>query len=75
VTAESELGPCAWCGEPSVTHLIIVPGKKKRKLAVVCEEHAARFEAQGQMTTRREVELQLERDLNKSHWTPNWRRT
>lgn len=65
--AES-LGPCQWCGDEGVTHIIVVPGRKNKKLAVVCEVHATRFERAGQMTTRLEVERKLEADVKRSKW-------
>lgn len=46
---------CGWCDEPAVTNVVTVKGKKNRKTAPVCEEHAERFERAGQMTDRLEA--------------------
>jgi hypothetical protein len=60
--------PCAWCGQPSVTEVIVVAGKKKRKTSPVCADHAKRFEAQGQMTVRLEQSLAIERSERSNEW-------
>jgi hypothetical protein len=60
--------PCAWCGEPGVTEVVVVAGKKNRKTSSVCEEHAAKFEQQGQMTTRLEMQQKVERQERSRQW-------
>lgn len=69
------LGPCGWCGEPSVTEVIVVRGRKRKKKVGVCEEHAARFEHQGQMTTRMESSQRMERERQRNQWkrSRTWR--
>lgn len=59
---------CAWCGEPAVTDVIVVPGRVKRKTAPVCEAHATEFEERGQMTVRVEVDQKMRRARKKSEW-------
>jgi hypothetical protein len=51
-----------------VTHVIVIPGKKKRKTEPVCEGHAKHFEANGQMTTRLEESQREERRRNSRQW-------
>lgn len=43
--------PCAWCGEPSVTRLIVASGKKGTR-APVCVDHERQFIRQGAETER-----------------------
>ncbi len=64
----SDTEPCGWCGEPAVTRVITRPGRKLKRTAPVCETHAKKFEAQGQMTTRLEVEKKLEAERKRSNW-------
>lgn len=73
--SDAALGACGWCGEPSITEVIVVPGRKRKKKAPACEKHAARFERQGQMTTRLEVQQKMEADRKRSQWnrTKVWR--
>lgn len=63
-----DLGPCAWCGEPAVTRVIVVPGRKNRKTTPVCEAHAADFEARGVATTRSKQAEKQERERKRSQW-------
>lgn len=71
--ASSDLGMCAWCDQPAVTHVITRKGRKNRKVAPVCELHAADFESRGQLTVRVEVDQKLQRDLQKSQWKASQR--
>lgn len=71
--APSNLGTCGWCNLPAVTHVITRPGRKTRKVAPVCEQHAAEFEARGQMTIRLETDLKVRRDYEKSRWKASQR--
>ncbi len=72
---EAVLGPCQWCGEQGVTHVIVVPGRKNKRLAVVCESHAQDFESRGQLTTRLEVDRKIETERKNRQWkaTRVWR--
>lgn len=75
--ASSNLGMCGWCDQPAVTHVIVVKGRKNRKVAPVCETHASEFEARGQLTVRVEVDEKVRRDYEKSRWKATqapWRR-
>ena len=67
-TIDPSLGPCAWCGGPSVTEVVTRPGRKRRKTAPVCEKHAADFERRGIATVRSEVEAKLAAELKRSQW-------
>lgn len=67
-SAAEAVETCAWCEKPSVTHVIVVPGRKRKKTKPVCEEHATRFEGQGQTTRRLEIEQQMERERKRSLW-------
>jgi hypothetical protein len=51
-----------------VTEVIVVPGRKRKKTAPVCEQHAEKFERRGQMTTRLEVDRKLEAERKRSQW-------
>lgn len=68
MSEEASLGPCGWCGEPAVTLVVVVPGRARKKYAPVCEEHAVKFEREGQMTQRLEVEKKIEADRKRSQW-------
>lgn len=59
---------CGWCNEPAVTEVIVVPGRKKRKTAPVCEAHAQEFEERGVLTTRVEIDQKLRAAARKSDW-------
>lgn len=61
-------GPCGWCGEPGVTEVVVVAGRKNRKTAPVCEQHAERFEREGQMTTRLEIQQKDQRQERSREW-------
>lgn len=60
--------PCAWCGEPAVTLVVVVSGRKNRKTKPVCEAHATGFESRGVKTTRVELAEKQERDRKRSQW-------
>lgn len=60
--------PCGWCGAPAVTDVITVPGRKNRKTAPVCADHATRFEEAGQMTLRLEFDLKQQRSERSRQW-------
>lgn len=51
---------CAWCGKEAVTNVVTRRGRKLRKTAPVCEEHAQDFEQREIATTRSEVDSKLE---------------
>jgi hypothetical protein len=63
-----DYGPCGWCGEPGITAVVVVAGKKNRKTTPVCEEHAVKFERQGQMTVRLEMQQKSERQERSRQW-------
>jgi hypothetical protein len=65
---ENQLPPCGWCGDPSITEVITVPGRKNRKTAPVCRVHAEKFEREGQITTRLEVETKTQRQQRSAEW-------
>jgi hypothetical protein len=60
--------PCTWCGEPSVTEVVIRPGHRLKKTAPVCERHAADFESRGVMTVRVEVSNRLMSEEKRNEW-------
>lgn len=64
----SETPPCAWCGDPSVTDVITVPGRKNRQTAPVCENHAKDFENRGIKTVRVEADEKLRRQQRRNNW-------
>lgn len=70
----SETEPCAWCGKPSVTSVITRPGRKLRRTAPVCEKHAKKFEDDGVMTTRLEVDKKMEAERKRGTWLRSNRR-
>lgn len=59
---------CGWCDQPASTEVITAPGRKKRKTAPVCEEHAADFERRGIPTVRSELDERLERERKRGQW-------
>ncbi len=68
VPAPPPRAKCGWCEATSVTDVITISGKKLRKTAPVCNEHATRFEDAGQMTTRLEFDLKQERSERSRQW-------
>lgn len=54
------LGPCAWCGKPAVDQVIVRPGRKLRKTALVCKRHRKQFVAQGADTIEHELHRKME---------------
>lgn len=60
--------PCGWCSAPAVTDVITRPGKKHRMTAPVCEQHATRFENEGQMTLRLEFDLKQQSSERSRQW-------
>lgn len=62
------LGLCGWCGEPAVDQVIVVPGRKNRKLAPVCAAHQKKFLKAGQRTLESEVDRKLEAERKRKTW-------
>jgi len=65
---DPNLGPCYLCFEPSVTEVIVVPGRQKRKTAPVCNLHATSFEERGILTVRMETSRMLEVNRPQKEW-------
>lgn len=63
-----QMPPCAWCGEPSVTEVVTVSGRKNRRTSPVCESHAKDFEERGHKTTRVEADDRMERERKRAAW-------
>lgn len=43
--------PCAWCGEPSVTRIILTTGKRSKR-SPVCRSHEQQFVRHGAESER-----------------------
>lgn len=66
---------CAWCGDPAVTDVITQTGKKHRKTAPVCEDHAQDFESRGMTTVRQEQEKRAQGHIRNRAMVEQLRRT
>lgn len=64
----AEGDPCSWCGGEYATDVVVVPGRKNRKIEPVCEKHAQQFEKHGGKTTRIEDAERQERERKKRTW-------
>lgn len=66
---------CYWCEAPATEQLIVVPGRKNRKVVPVCDAHAQHYERQGRETVSTETERKAQAALKRAAWRRNqgWR--
>jgi hypothetical protein len=68
MSESAQLDPCAWCGEPAITEVLVVRGRKNRRTKPVCLAHAVQFETQGQITTRIETDQLAKREAKRAEF-------